>query len=213
MAAGSGRRFGGAKQFLFLAGRPVHQWAVEATRSVADGVVLVVPPGRENDADPAGAADLVVAGGTTRAESVRAGLVAVPENAAIIVVHDAVRPMASGALFRAVVGAVVAGAGGAIPGVPVIDTVKSVDHGFVSATIDRSRLVHVQTPQAFRASTLRRGHESEPESTDDAAVVEALGVQVVVVPGEEENLKITSPADLSLLEWRARLHYGEGSLL
>jgi 2-C-methyl-D-erythritol 4-phosphate cytidylyltransferase len=202
VAAGLGRRFGAEKQFLSLLGRPVHLWAVEASRSVADGVVLVVPLGRENDPDLIAAADRVVAGGETRSQSVRAGLRAVPENAGIIVVHDGVRPMASEVLFRAVVTAVAAGADGAIPGLEVADTVKRVEGGVVRATIDRSNLVRVQTPQAFRASTLRAAHATEAEVTDDSAVLEAIGATVVVVPGEEDNLKITSPADLALLEWR-----------
>ncbi len=202
VAAGSGRRFGGEKQFLSLAGKPVHRWAVEATRSVAVGVVLVVPPGREKDANLEGGADIVVAGGETRSASVRAGLQAVPESAGIIVVHDAARPVASEALFRSVVAAVETGAHAAIPGVPHVDTVKSVEGRIVSSTLDRSNLVRVQTPQAFRSAALRRAHASGPESTDDAAAVEAIGVQVVVVLGEEANVKITSPTDLSLLEWR-----------
>ncbi len=202
VAAGSGRRFGAEKQFLSLAGKPVHLWAVEATRSVAIGVVLVVPAGREQDANLAGGADFVVAGGETRSASVRAGLQAVPGDADIIVVHDAARPIASEALFRSVVAAVEAGADAAIPGVPLVDTVKSVERGIVSSTLDRSHLVRVQTPQAFRSTTLRRAHSSAPESTDDAAAVEAIGAQVVVVLGEEANVKITSPSDLSLLEWR-----------
>ncbi|MHB1510239.1 MAG: 2-C-methyl-D-erythritol 4-phosphate cytidylyltransferase [Acidimicrobiales bacterium] len=202
VAAGSGRRFGGEKQFLSLAGKPVHRWAVEATRSVAVGVVLVVPPGREQDANLEGGADIVVAGGDTRSASVRAGLQAVPESAGIIVVHDAARPIASEALFRAVVAAVEAGADAAIPGVPLVDTVKTVEGCIVSSTVDRSNLVRVQTPQAFRSTTLRQAHASGPEGTDDSAAVEAIGAQVVVVLGEEANVKITSPSDLSLLEWR-----------
>ena len=202
VAGGLGRRFGAEKQFLCLNGKPVHLWALEATRSVADGVVLVVPPGRERDPELQTVADRVVAGGDTRAASVRAGLRAVPPEAAIIVVHDAVRPMASTALFRAVVAAVAGGAVAAIPGVPVADTVKSVEDGVVRQTLDRSKLVRVQTPQAFVASILRQAHAVEADWTDDAAVVEAFGVEVVVVPGEDGNVKITSPGDMALLEWR-----------
>jgi len=211
VAAGLGRRFGAEKQFLSLNGRPVHIWAVEATRSVAVGVVLVVPPGREHDTSLSQAADRVVAGGATRSASVRAGLGAVPEDAAIIVVHDAVRPMASEGLFRAVVGAVVAGAEGAVPGLDLADTVKLVEGDVVRSTLDRSKLVRVQTPQAFRASTLRRAHAREVDATDDSAVVEAMGAEVIVVPGEEANLKITSPADLALLEWRSSLGSSAGA--
>jgi 2-C-methyl-D-erythritol 4-phosphate cytidylyltransferase len=220
VAAGAGRRFGGEKQFELLGGRPVHEWAVTGLRSVAAGVVLVVPPGSAApdplgladrvvaggtaSPDPLGLADRVVAGGQTRAESVRAGLRAVPADAAIVVVHDAARPLASEDLFRAVVAAVVGGADGAIPGISVVDTIKRVDGNVVVDTLDRSDLVGVQTPQAFRASMLRRGHAGRPEVTDDAGVIEALGGVVVVVPGEDANLKITSPADLAFLEWRLR---------
>jgi 2-C-methyl-D-erythritol 4-phosphate cytidylyltransferase len=167
-------------------------------------VVLVVPAGSEADPDLLAVADRVVAGGDTRAASVRAGLRVVPQDADIVVVHDAARPLASTDLFRAVVDAVIRGAEGAIPGVPVSDTLKRVDRTVVCDTVDRSDLVQVQTPQAFRASTLRRGHASEPEATDDAAVVEALGGVVVVVPGEDGNIKITTPGDLAILEWRLR---------
>jgi 2-C-methyl-D-erythritol 4-phosphate cytidylyltransferase len=202
VAAGLGQRFGAEKQFLSLCDRPMCEWAVAAVRSVADGVVLVVPAGRAGDWALMTSADVVVTGGKTRAASVRSGLQAVPAEAAIIVVHDAARPLASEALFHVVVAAVAGGAEAAIPGVPVLDTVKAVTGGVVDSTLDRTNLVRVQTPQAFRASTLRRGHAGEPEATDDAAVVEALGVKVVVVPGEEANVKITAPADLELLEWR-----------
>ncbi|MGC9961060.1 MAG: 2-C-methyl-D-erythritol 4-phosphate cytidylyltransferase [Acidimicrobiales bacterium] len=202
VAGGLGRRFGAAKQFQSLGGKPVHVWSLEAMRSVANGVVLVVPPGREADPQLASVADRVVAGGETRAESVRAGLAAVPAGADIVVVHDAVRPMASGALFRKVVGAVQAGAVAAIPGVAVSDTIKRVEAGVVRCTIDRASLVRVQTPQAFVAAILRQAHAGQHEATDDSALVEALGLDVMVVPGEDDNIKITSPSDLALLDWR-----------
>jgi 2-C-methyl-D-erythritol 4-phosphate cytidylyltransferase len=201
VAAGVGRRFGGPKQFECLAGRPIHEWAVARTRSVAAGIVLVVPAGSEADAELVALADRVVAGGDTRAASVRAGLRAVPEDAGIVVVHDAARPLASTDLFRAVVDAVMRGADGAVPGLQVPDTLKRVDRTVVRETVDRSDLVRVQTPQAFRAASLRRGHSCEPQVTDDAAVVEALGGLIVVVPGDETNLKVTTPADLTILEW------------
>lgn len=202
VAAGFGRRFGAEKQFASLDGKPVHRWSIDAARAVSDGVVLVVPPGREDEELLRAGADRVVAGGETRAASVRAGLAAIPESAAVVLVHDAARPMASIELFRSVLEAVRHGAPAAIPGVTVTDTVKSVRGAVVEATLDRSSLVRVQTPQAFEASLLRRAHVGEPDATDDAALVEALGVEVVVVPGEDANLKITSPEDLRLLEWR-----------
>jgi 2-C-methyl-D-erythritol 4-phosphate cytidylyltransferase len=200
VAGGSGQRFGQMKQFALLAERPVVEWAVAACRPSAAGVVLVLP--RDAAADGPHGADVVVEGGATRAESVRLGLAAVPHDADVIVVHDAARPLASAALFRAVIAAVSSGeAGGAIPGVPVSDTIKMVDgtHS-VTQTLDRSTLVAVQTPQAFGAALLRRAHAEGGEATDDAALVEALGATVRVVPGDPRNLKITTPADLGTAE-------------
>jgi 2-C-methyl-D-erythritol 4-phosphate cytidylyltransferase len=145
---------------------------------------------------------VVVEGGATRTGSVCRGVAAVPETAEVIVVHDAARPLASEDLFRAVIDAVTAGgAGGAVPGVPVSDTIKVVDGSqWVTATLDRAALVAVQTPQAFDAALLRRAHANGTEATDDAALVEALGATVRVVPGDPHNLKITTPADLELAE-------------
>lgn len=197
VAAGSGARFGRPKQYEEVGGRRVLDWSLDAARSSADGVVLVVAPGRERGAEPV--ADVVVAGGDTRAASVRAGLAAVPADAGIVVVHDAARPAASPALFAAVVEAVRAGADGAIPGVPVVDTVKRVEGDWVVATLDRSELIAVQTPQAFRADVLRTAHAGSGEGTDDSALVEAVGGRVVVVPGEPSNVKLTTRADLDRL--------------
>ena len=201
MAGGSGRRFGQLKQYALLGGRPVLQWAVAACRTCSAGVVLVVPDG-DGDHDLHGA-DAVVTGGPTRAESVRRGLAAVPADAAVIVVHDAARPLASPALFAAVVAAVTGGgADGAVPGVPPSDTIKAVDEsGRVTSTLDRATLVAVQTPQVFRAAVLRQAHDAASTgATDDAMLVEALGGTVQVVPGEPGNLKITDPGDLGAAE-------------
>ena len=137
-----------------------------------------------------------MAGGATRAASVRAGLAAVPGEAEIAVVHDAARPLASPALFEAVVRAVEEGADGAVPGLPPADTIKTTDGEIVTGTLERDRLVAVQTPQAFAATLLRRAHDGDPEASDDAALVEAIGGRVVVVPGEEANTKITTQHDL-----------------
>jgi len=212
VAAGQGNRFGRHKQFELLNGRPVHEWSVDAARAVADGVVLVVPADRVRDRALAAGVDEVVAGGATRAASVRAGLAAVPESAEIVLVHDAARPLASASLFRAVVRAVAGGADGAIPALPLVDTVKKVDGSVVELTLDRDQLVRVQTPQAFRAEWLRRAHSAGADATDDAALVEAIGGRVVVVPGEDDNLKITSEGDLVMAEARcAARTTGSGS--
>lgn len=198
VAAGRGSRFGGAKQYEDLGGRRVLDWSLAAARSAADGIVLVVAPERAGDAEPS--ADAVVAGGETRSESVRAGLLAVPADAAVVVVHDGARPLAGPALFAAVVDAVRAGADAAVPGVPVADTLKRVgEGGAVLDTIDRDGLVAVQTPQAFRAAALRAAHRDGGEATDDAALVERAGGRVVVVHGDPANVKVTTPADLAAL--------------
>ncbi len=209
VAAGSGHRFGGPKQFLPLAGRPVADWSVAAARSVSDGVVLVVPETSDGDPSLAGpsrsgptdVADRLVVGGATRAASVRSGLAAVPEEAAIIVVHDAARPLAAPAIFAAVVEAVRTGkADGAIPVLPVADTLKRVSEGVVRATEDRDGLVLVQTPQAFVAGTLRAAHQHAADASDDAGLLEAMGATVCTVAGDPCNLKLTRPEDLRLAE-------------
>ena len=197
VAGGRGVRFGGPKQFSVLGYETVAARSVRVSRSVADFVVLVVPD--EYDG-PGEGADAVVPGGDTRAASVRAGLKALPD-CDIVVVHDAARPLASGALFRAVIAAVSSGeAGGAIPGLRVTDTVKRIANrdgqSIVVGTIDRSELVTVQTPQAFRRDVLERAHHTLSDATDDAALVEAMGGVVVIVSGEVSNLKITDPSDL-----------------
>jgi len=203
VAAGRGERFGAPKQFALLRGRPVVQWSVDAARAVADGVVLVLPPGHRTDGragDPPYGADVAVVGGETRTASVRAGLRAVPESAAVIVVHDGARPLATPALFRSVVDAVVAGADAAVPALDVGDTLKRVDAGTVTATVPRLGLVTVQTPQAFRAEVLHRAHASAADATDDAALAEDSGATVRVVPGDPRNLKVTTVADLAMAE-------------
>ncbi len=116
---------------------------------------------------------------------------------ASIVVHDAARPLADPALFERVIAAVRDGADGAVPGVPVPDTIKRVDPaGHVIETLDRAALRAIQTPQAFAADVLRRAHAGEGDATDDAALVEAAGGRVVVVEGDPANLKVTGRDDL-----------------
>ena len=200
VGGGSGRRFGRPKQYEDLGEGRVIDRARAMAEQCTDGVVLVVPAA---DAEREGG----VAGGATRSESVRAGLAAVPADAGIVCVHDAARPLASAALYARVIDAVREGADGAVPGVPVTDTIKVVDRrGVVEDTPDRASLVAVQTPQAFRADTLRAAHGEGRDATDDATLVEAAGGRVVVVDGEPANRKITTPADL---EW-ARQHVEAG---
>lgn len=201
VAGGSGSRFGEAKQFVSLAGRPVAERSVAACRPVCERVVLVVPRGATDETH---GADVVVEGGASRAASVRAGLAVVSDDAEIVVVHDAARPLARTALFASVVAALGGDVAGAVPGLAVSDTVKRVrldgSEATVVETLDRSELMAVQTPQAFRIEALRRAHSGEPEATDDAALVEAIGLRVVVVPGDPDNLKLTTPSDLARAE-------------
>ncbi len=200
MAAGSGRRFGGPKQFLELAGQPVASWSVRTAQSVADGVVLVVPATAATELGDLGS-DRVVVGGDTRAASVRAGLAAVPDEATVIVVHDAARPLARASLYQDVIAVVRSGgAAGAIPVLAVSDTLKRVTGDLVQSTVGREGLVTVQTPQAFAAATLRSAHRSSGEATDDAGLLELAGATVRTVPGDPRNLKITRPEDLELAE-------------
>jgi 2-C-methyl-D-erythritol 4-phosphate cytidylyltransferase len=200
VAAGDGRRFGRQKQFASLGGKLVVEWSAAAARPSVDGLVLVVPADRIADISVHAGAELVVAGGASRSESVRAGLAVVPDDAEVILVHDAARPFASPALFRAMVAAIRAGHAGAVPGVPVLDTIKQVENGVVTTTLERDELIAVQTPQAFRAEALRVAHASEAEATDDAALLEKAGYPVVVIEGELSNRKLTDAGDLDLFE-------------
>jgi 2-C-methyl-D-erythritol 4-phosphate cytidylyltransferase len=192
VAAGSGSRYGSAKQYEVLRGRRVLDWARQAMRTNVEGVVMVVPEDRLGQLEPG--ANAVVAGGATRSASVRAGLAAVPDRVEIIVIHDAARPLARSALVASVVDAVRQGADAAVPGLDVTDTIRSREGG----VLDRTQLVAVQTPQAFRADILRRAHEGEPEATDDSALVDAIGGSVVIVEGQPDNFKITTPTDLKI---------------
>jgi len=192
VAAGSGLRFGSAKQFERLGGKRVVDWAVEEAERHSMGVVTVVPKGQATGPNQ-------VEGGATRSESVRRGLAAVPAEATIVLVHDAARPFASDAVFQRVIGAVVDGADAAVPGIAVTDTIKQVNESdVVVSTPRRETLRAVQTPQAFRASSLRKAHATGGEGTDDASLVEHIGGEVRVVEGEHVNRKIT---ELDDLEW------------
>lgn len=192
VGGGSGQRFGRPKQYEMLDGERIIDRSARIAGSVSDGVVVVVSPA---DAEREGA----VAGGSTRSESVRAGLAHVPSECDVICVHDAARPLATVELYEAVITAIVDHPDvlGAIPGVPVSDTIKVVDgDAAVVDTPDRASLVAVQTPQAFRADALRDAHASGIDGTDDASLVEQRGGRVVVVPGEARNRKITHAEDL-----------------
>jgi 2-C-methyl-D-erythritol 4-phosphate cytidylyltransferase len=193
VAAGHGTRFGGLKQFERLGGRRLVDLAVQHPQAVADGVVLVVPAELLDEDWPE--VEVVVAGGKTRSDSVRAGLSVVPERAEVIVVHDAARPLATRQTFDDVVAALEHG-DAAVPVLPVVDTIRHLDHG----PIERDRLVAVQTPQAFRAEVLRRAHRDNDDATDDATLVERVGGRLVTVTGDLRAMKVTTHPDLRVLE-------------
>lgn len=200
VAGGSGSRFGSAKQYLELAGRRVLDWSIAAARSVSDGVVVVLPATdatvTAGAASDVAGADAVAAGGASRADSVRAGLALVPEDAAVILIHDAARPAASEDLFARVVASVADGNDAVVPVVPVPDSLRWSEGG----AIDRDGVVAVQTPQGFAAAALRRAHQTGGDASDDATLVEATGTAVTTVTGEEGNRKLTVPADRGVLE-------------
>lgn len=192
VAAGSGLRFGSAKQFEIIGGTQIVDWATKEAKKHSIGVITVLPKGQAIEPGE-------VEGGATRSESVRRGLAAVPADATIVCVHDAARPFASPEIFRRVISAVVDGADAAVPGIAVVDTIKQVNESnVVIDTPHRETLRAIQTPQAFRASSLRKAHAQGGEGTDDAFLIEKIGGEVVVVDGEVVNRKITTPEDL---EW------------
>jgi 2-C-methyl-D-erythritol 4-phosphate cytidylyltransferase len=213
-AAGGGRRFGGAvpKQYLPLQGVPVLAWTLQALwgSGAIDSLVLVVPPGgvdrcRAEVLEPHGVrADRVIPGGADRQASVQAGLLAAPEAAGIVLVHDGARPFIRPETVRAAIRAA-ASVGAAVVAVAMTDTIKLASPvGDRLETLPRERLWAAQTPQVFRAALLREAHARALadgfRSTDDCALVERLGYPVKVVPGSAENLKITTPEDLARAE-------------
>ncbi len=201
VAAGSGRRFGAPKQFERIGDERVVDRSVRIAASVCDGVVLVLPSAAASEVVEH--ATVTVAGGATRSESVRRGLDRVPPDA-IVLVHDAARPLASPELFERIIAAVRDGAAAAVPVVAVADTIRDVDGGVV----DRDRLRAVQTPQGFDGAALRSAHAGAPEGTDDAGLVEAAGGRIELVEGEATNLKITGPQDLAVATLLAELADG-----
>ena len=219
-AAGRGERLGpGAPKALrSIGGVPMLVHAVRALAS-ARSIDLVVIAAPEDGVDsvtalladhglvesgPGRAATLVVSGGCTRQDSVARALVALPYDVDVVLVHDAARPLAPTSLIDSVAAAVRAGADAVVPGLPVSDTIKSVDRAeHVTGTLDRGTLRAVQTPQGFRRRVLTDAHaaaDPDAPATDDAGLVEALGTTVVVVPGHEEAFKVTRPFDLVVAE-------------
>ena len=206
LAAGRGERLGGElpKAFLSIAGRTLLEWAVAAVDECpdVDAFLVAVPPGQQEAVRPmVGSPKLegIVAGGPTRQASVAKSLEALPSRFDVVVCHDVARPLAGAKLFSAVIAAL-DDAEGAIPVIPIGDTVKRVRDGAVEETLLRDGLAAAQTPQAFRRMALERAHESAEAATDDAALLERAGFRVVAIPGDPRNLKVTRPEDLVVAE-------------
>lgn len=212
-AAGRGERLGPGvpKALRDIGGIPMLVHAVKAIASCpAVTIVIVAAPHDSVDEVAAllGQQDLpadvhVVAGGDTRVESVARALINLPDDVDVVLVHDAARPLVPEEVVSSVVASVRSGHDAVVPVLPVVDTIKSVDgDDDVVATLDRSRLRAVQTPQGFRRDVLQRAHAIADDEgiTDDAGMVEALGVTVHVVPGHEEALKVTRPFDVVVAE-------------
>jgi 2-C-methyl-D-erythritol 4-phosphate cytidylyltransferase len=225
-AAGLGTRLGAAqpKALVDVAGQPLIAWALERIANVSDVVVITAPPGHEQDFFDAIAPILagrplldvrIVAGGETRRESVALGLKAlvdrVGEAPSIILVHDAARAFMPVEPMLAAIGAIEAGADGAVPVVPLVDTLIATpdEDGTLGAAVDRESVRAAQTPQAFRAEALLEAHrrasdDGETDATDDAGLVRKYGFWVVATEGHPWGFKVTVEGDLALAEHVAR---------
>ena len=214
VAAGSGSRFGGAKQFAMLDGKPVYIWSIEIFESVKDvkKIILVLPPESLKEIARRHKKDkkiLCVSGGKERFESVAAGLKKLPTESGIVAIHDAARPLLSRRIIRLSLDAA-ARYGAAVPVIKSGDTIKLTDQdgSFITRTIPRPQARLVQTPQLFRREIILEAYSfllkekeqgavgKDPAATDDSYFAEKLGVKVKAIDGDENNFKITTPEDL-----------------
>jgi 2-C-methyl-D-erythritol 4-phosphate cytidylyltransferase/2-C-methyl-D-erythritol 2,4-cyclodiphosphate synthase len=211
VAAGSGERLGldRPKAFANLNDRPLLAEPLERLEASpwVDSIVVAVPAGWEEPAillaEEVGAGKVVacVTGGATRAESVRAAVEEVGEEATVVLVHDAARPLLEDEVVERVLQPLAEGFEGAVPVLPVADTVKRVRGREVVETVDRADLVAAQTPQAFLVDVLRAALGGDvAEATDCASLVEAANGRIATVPGDRRLLKVTEPGDLELVE-------------
>ena len=207
VAAGSGSRAGGDKQWRAVGGRPIVRWSVETLLAAgADSVVVVIAPGAETRA-AAALSGLVgwrtAQGGATRAESVQAGLTALeqPDDTPVLI-HDAARPFLNAAVIDRLLAAL-NDADGALPALPVADSLRRGVEGLMAGGVERSGLWRAQTPQAFRLKTIRRAYAAWPDGeapTDEAVVVERAGGRVRLVEGDARLMKLTYPEDFAMAE-------------
>ncbi|HKX47572.1 MAG TPA: 2-C-methyl-D-erythritol 4-phosphate cytidylyltransferase [Gaiellaceae bacterium] len=210
-AAGSGERLGidRPKAFAALGRRPLLAESLDRLDrcDLVDAIVVAAPPGWEEPsillAEELAASKVVacVTGGATRAESVAVALAEVHDEALVVLVHDAARPLVEDALVERLLGPLGEGFDGAVPVLPIADTLKRIRGGAVVETVAREGLAAAQTPQAFLAPALRRAFEGDlAGATDCASLVERAGGRVAAVEGDVRLLKITTPADLALVE-------------
>ena len=199
--AGSGHRLGAdlPKALVKLLDKTLVEHAVAALAPVAELIIVTAPAGFEDKfKELLGDQVTVITGGVLRSDSIRIALEKIPNNYEFVLVHDAARAIASTDLAKNIVSELVKGEQAVIPALDVIDTIKEVDAGgYVRSTPDRSTLRAVQTPQGFVKSVLAHAHSSAEDATDDAALVEAIGIKVKVIAGEERALKITTKSDLT----------------
>lgn len=198
LAAGSGSRFGGAKQFALLAGERLVDRAVRMVTPVAGPPILTLPPGVEWDGPPV---RIAVGGGATRTESVRNALAATPDDVTVIVVHDIARPLATADQIRSLIAAIEAGADTAVLTWALPDTLKALRPDGTIEHKGREGLVVAQTPMGFSAAMLRQVFATYDEvPIEESIVVEELGGRVVAVPGDRWSHHVVEPRDLEMLE-------------
>lgn len=207
VAAGSGLRLGYSipKTFVRINNRPMLEYSLQAYQNCQgiSEIVLVKPPSYQFDGlkyfDGFSKLAVIVSGGKERLDSVRAGLNSVSPKADIILIHDAARPLIKPEQITSVISAVKKH-GAAILASPVTDTIKSADRGLIKRTVDRSGLWKAQTPQGFKKEILERSHFNQRaiSVTDDSRLVEMIKGKVFIVPGDDSNIKITTPIDLEI---------------
>ena len=198
--AGMGHRLGAdiPKALIQIQGITLLERAFTSLSKVVDEIIITAPAGYEEQFKAlVGQSATVITGGVLRSDSIRVALKALSPSVESILIHDAARALASSSLAARVLGEVQSGLSAVIPVLKVIDTIKEIDRdGFVRATPDRSSLVAAQTPQGFNRQVLERAHSASDDATDDAALVEAIGVKVKTIEGEISAFKITTKEDI-----------------
>ena len=200
--AGMGHRLGAdiPKALIQIDGVTLIERAFAALSPVVDEIVITAPAGYEDQFRAiVGESATVITGGVLRSDSVNVALKSLSPSTKYVLVHDAARALATSELAERVLNGLTSGESAVIPALNVVDTIKEVDRdGYVRSTPDRSILRSIQTPQGFSVDVLKRAHEASEDATDDAALVEALGVKVKTIPGEARAMKITNPEDIAM---------------